>query len=290
MGNLEAPQWVSFTKNWHSSPYEAISIQRPELSMNGRSVVVTGGGTGIGKATAIAFAKAGAKSISIIGRRLDRLQSSKAAISQASMKNAIVLYEVADVSIPTQVEKAFDNIVEQVGKIDILVNNAGAICPPGAVVDAPFDHLSKVIETNVLTTFNAVRVFLSHAGPKPILINITACLVHIQPMASMGLYTAAKAAQTRIVDYVGIENPHVHVVHLHPGMVTTEIGGPDSDVKGQDEVELPAQSVVWLASGEAAFLKGKLVWANWDVEELKARAGEIEGSRLLTIGLEGMFM
>jgi hypothetical protein len=53
---------------------------------------------------------------------------------------------------------------------------------------------------------------------------------------------------------------------------------------------LPAQTAVWLASSEAAFLKGKLVWANWDMEELKAKAAEIQGSRLLTIGLEGVAM
>lgn len=55
-------------------------------------------------------------------------------------------------------------------------------------------------------------------------------------------------------------------------------------------VELPAQTAVWLASKEAAFLRGKLIWSNWDVEELKARAGEIQGSRLLTIGLDGVPM
>ncbi|KAK4075222.1 transcriptional regulator family: Fungal Specific TF [Purpureocillium lilacinum] len=288
MANLDVPQWVSFTKKWHSKPYEAISTRRTQLSMTGKNVVVTGGGTGIGKATAIAFAEAGAKSVTILGRRSDRLQSSKAEIAQASTENTQVSYEAVDVAVPTQVAKVFANIAERVGNIDVLVNNAGAICPPGPVLDSPIGHLNKVLEANVLTTFNAVQSFLSHAGHSPIVINVTACLVHIQPMPFMGLYAAAKAAQTKFVDYIGAENPHVHVVHLHPGMVTTEIGGPNSDVKGQDEVELPAQFAVWLASEEAGFLNGKLVWANWDVEELEARAEEIKGSRLLTIGLGGI--
>ncbi|KAH7029895.1 uncharacterized protein B0I36DRAFT_375175 [Microdochium trichocladiopsis] len=290
MSDLVLPKWTSFTKGWHNGPYETISMHRPELSMAGKNILVTGGGTGIGKATAIAFAQAGAKSVAILGRRLDRLQTSKLAIEQAAIGDTHVLHEIADVAVPEQVEKAFANIVKKVGKIDVLVNNAGAICPPGPVAAAPIGDLSKVLETNVLTTFNAVRAFLSHAGPKPVIINITAVLVHIQPMPLMGLYAAAKAAQTKIVDYIGAENPHVHIVHLHPGMVTTEIGGPNSDVKGQDEAELPAQSAVWLASEEAAFLKGKVVWANWDFEELKTRAHEIKESQLLTIGLEGVPM
>jgi hypothetical protein len=45
--------------------------------------------------------------------------------------------------------------------------------------------------------------------------------------------------------------------------------------------------MVWLASPEAAFLKGKYIWANWDVQEMKARADEIAGSDLLTMKLSG---
>lgn len=54
-----------------------------------------------------------------------------------------------------------------------------------------------------------------------------------------------------------------------------------------DLVSLPASFSVWLASPEARFLKGKFLWANWDVDELKARAKEIEASTQLDIGLIG---
>lgn len=52
-------------------------------------------------------------------------------------------------------------------------------------------------------------------------------------------------------------------------------------------VSLPGGFSVWLASPEARFLNGKFVWANWDVDELKARAKEIESGSLLSIGLVG---
>lgn len=54
-----------------------------------------------------------------------------------------------------------------------------------------------------------------------------------------------------------------------------------------DLVSLPASFNVWLASPEARFLKGKFLWANWDVDELKAQATEIEASTQLSIGLVG---
>lgn len=52
-------------------------------------------------------------------------------------------------------------------------------------------------------------------------------------------------------------------------------------------VSLPASFYLWLASPEANFLKGKFLWANWDVDELKARAAELESSPELTVGLVG---
>lgn len=52
-------------------------------------------------------------------------------------------------------------------------------------------------------------------------------------------------------------------------------------------VSLPAHFYVWLASREAVFLKGKYVWVNFDVDEMKERADEIEKSRLLTVLLDG---
>jgi hypothetical protein len=52
-------------------------------------------------------------------------------------------------------------------------------------------------------------------------------------------------------------------------------------------VSLPASFIVWLASSEARFLKGKFVWANWDIDELKALAEKIEGTAYLNIGLVG---
>jgi hypothetical protein len=54
------------------------------------------------------------------------------------------------------------------------------------------------------------------------------------------------------------------------------------------EVDLPAHFLVWLASHEAEFVKGKFVWANWDVDELKARADDIKDSLILKVLLNGV--
>ena len=114
--NIEVPAFVSFTKTWHNKPYAAISPTRPELSATGKNFIVSGGGTGIGKAIAIGFAQAGAASVTVLGRREDRLKISTAAISAEAMDSKTrVLYEICDMTKGASVKQAFDRIVEKVG-------------------------------------------------------------------------------------------------------------------------------------------------------------------------------
>ena len=310
MDDFEIPKWVSFTKDWHTGPYADISPYRKELSAAGKNVVVTGGGTGIGKAIAIAFAQAGAASVSILGRRRDRLESSSVEISKAGTSNTKVLYRVVDLQNRAQVDDGLKTITDAVGKIDIFVNNAGALSPllPVAKYDAA--TFMEAFGKNVLTSLNAIQAFLPLAAEDAVVINISASVVHIRPLPFMSAYAASKTAQLKMVEQFAAENPDMHIVSLQPGMIETEIAGPDSNIKGQDEgkwihivapklpalalidlvVELPAHFSVWLASDEAKFLKGKFLWANWDVPELIRRAGEIRDSRLLTVGLSGVEM
>ncbi|KAI9899783.1 hypothetical protein N3K66_006244 [Trichothecium roseum] len=289
------PEWVSFTSTWHSKPYAAISPERAALSAAGKNVVVTGGGTGIGRAVAVAFAQAGAASVSVLGRRADRLRASRDEIlRQAADPDAIVvLAKPVDLRRKADVDAAIASIVAEVGALDILVNNAGAMATPGPATGYDSSEFARLFETNVVTTVNAVQAFLAAAreeGPGAMVLNDSAALAHVRPMLGASAYACSKAAQLKAVDYFAAENPGFHFVSFHPGLVKTEIQGDAMPGPGQDEVELPAHFCVWLASSEAAFLKNKFAWANWDVEELRSRAEEIEETNLLTVGLDGVSM
>lgn len=229
------PKWVSFTKEWHTKPYPDISPGRSDLSAIGKNVVITGGGTGIGKAVAIAFAQAGAKSVSILGRRLDRLESSVIAISAAAESNTQVLYRRADLTDRVQVKNALASITSAVGKVDIFVNNAGALPPLGLVAKYDAAVFMRAFEMNVLTSLNAIQAFIPLAGADPILINISSNLAHISPLPRMPAYAASKTAQLKMVEHFAVENPELHVVSVQPGVIATEIAGPNSNVQGQDE-------------------------------------------------------
>ncbi|KAI1418133.1 NAD(P)-binding protein [Hypoxylon sp. FL1857] len=282
------PKVTPFTKVWHTAPYPFISPTRPELSAAGRNVVVTGGGTGIGNAIAVAFAQAGAKSVAIIGRRLDKLKSGAAAISAAVSDDARtqVLYEQADLSSLDDTTKALQSIASKVGgKIDVLVSNAGGSVDIGLITTATDEQLLRSFQDFVLTSFHAVQAFLPLAGPDPILLSTNTVFAHWPPVANFGLYSISRATLLKLNDYIQAENQHVRVINVQPGWVASEANGYQKEAP--DSAELPGQFYVWLASSEAAFLKGKFVWANWDAQELLERAEEIKSTRLLSTILSG---
>lgn len=236
MASPPMKSFVSFTETWHNRPYPAILPTKPEISAVGKNVVITGGGTGIGKAAAIAFAQAGANSVSIIGRRVDRLQTAGAAITEANPSTHVVL-QTGDVTNRTSIEAALGAIVEKIGdKIDIFLNNAGMLPKEAAVIGYPESEVQQSFETNLMGSFNALQVFTPLAAPGAKLLNMGSGISHWSPLPEVpGVwsYAAAKAATLKMIEYYASENPDIHVVNIHPGIVGTEINpnipvGPDT--------------------------------------------------------------
>lgn len=225
MTPLPLPNFVSFTKLWHNEPYPFISPTRPELSVTGKNVIITGGGTGIGKATAIAFSKAGAQSVAIVGRRLERLQIATQEIRSAN-HSTHVLFEVGDVTKRDSIDSALKSIVDKVGKIDIFVSNAGTLSEEGTVFGYDEAQLRQSLETNVIGAFNSLQAFRPLAAPGAKLFNIGSGIGHWAPVSEVpGVfsYAAAKAATLKIFDYFAFENSDIHVVSIQPGIIATEI-------------------------------------------------------------------
>lgn len=237
MASPPLKSFVSFTETWHNRPYPAILPTRPEISAAGKNVVITGGGTGIGKATAIAFAQAGAKSVSIIGRRVDRLQTAGAAITEANPSTHVVL-QTGDVTNRTSIEAALGAIMAKIGgRIDIFIN-AGILPKEAAVIDYPESEVQRSFEINFMGSFNALQVFTPLAAPGAKLLNIGSAISHWAPLPEVpGVwsYAATKLAALKMMEYYASENPNIHVVSIQPGIVGTEINpnipvGPDSGI------------------------------------------------------------
>ena len=101
-------------------------------------------------------------------------------------------------------------------------------------------------------------------------------------------YVTSKLAQGRLMQMLAAENPDVFIGVMHPGIIETEMM-VNSGVSGVpiDSILLPAHFIVWMASKEARFIHGKFVYANWDIDELKAKSEKVQSSDDLTISLRG---
>lgn len=222
--NFVVPTFTSFTKTWHNQPYDAISPLRKELSAAGKAVVITGGGTGIGKAIATAFARAGARYVAMLGRREETLKAAVSEISSIINKDSstMVQYEVVDLGNRKAVKTALKRICTlQDSKVDIMVSAAAALPKPGPALAIEDDDFMEGFEYNVRTTLNTIHAFLPHASDGAMLLNISSGIVHLRPLPGVAAYAASKAAAMKMIEYVQVENPGLHVVSVQPGNVTT---------------------------------------------------------------------
>ena len=127
-------EWKPYTKTIHRSVYPAISPTNPSNSAAGKVVLVTGGGSGLGKHIAIAFNQARAKAIIITGRRENVLREAAAELKKSG--DAKVLFYQADVTDEVALNKAFASAADEVGPIDVVVANAGYMATPEAAAEA----------------------------------------------------------------------------------------------------------------------------------------------------------
>ncbi|KAK4252122.1 hypothetical protein C7999DRAFT_27364 [Corynascus novoguineensis] len=277
------------TTKWHSNTYESLSPARAELSAKGKSVLVTGGGTGIGAETARSFAAAGASRIALLGRREQPLLDTKAAIER-EFPGVEVLAAPADVTQKGEVDAAFARFLDGRGPLHVVISNAGVTGSIESVRDVDPDRLIDAVTQNLKGALHVAQAFLRYAADDAVVVNVSSSAAHLDYGGVFSAYSTAKMAVVRLWDSLGSANPELSVFHIQPGVVDTDMNREVGGIKAvgyEDHVSLPATFMAWLASPEARFLKGKFLWANWDVDELKARRDELESSTLLKITLGG---
>jgi NAD(P)-dependent dehydrogenase (short-subunit alcohol dehydrogenase family) len=218
---MSSRRYPSFTKAFHHAPYPNISPSNPTLSAEGKIILITGGGTGIGKATTAAFIEVGATAIVLIGRTESTLKAAQAELSLTNTN--VVDYRLADTTDPVAVEEAFSTTVQRYGKIDVLVNNAGYLSVHKPLAESPLDDYWRGFEINIKGPIVTTQAFLKIARPGATLINVSSGAAHIPYIPNYSGYSAAKLASSKIMEYVQRENPELRVFNLQPGTVETNM-------------------------------------------------------------------
>ena len=128
------------------------------MELQGKVAVITGGGTGIGKATALLFASEGA-SIVLAGRREEPLRQTAQEIVKAGGRAEYVLTDVSD---SAQIRRLFEQAERAFGKIDILFNNAGVFITGKEAHDYPEEEWERIMRVNFWGTFYGMRAIVPY--------------------------------------------------------------------------------------------------------------------------------
>lgn len=226
MTSERPPFLPAFTKAWHSSSYPSISPSRPELSIKGKNIIITGGGTGIGASIALSYAKAGASAIGLVARRADKLQASKSDLEKLGLGTKVE-FALADVTDATALGKAFTALSASFGKIDVLVANAGYVHDSISITDVDAEDWWHTIEVNLRGPFNSIRAFVPVAAEKALLINITSAVGHMPASAIPGFsgYGVSKLANAKLAEHAAFElkDKGISVVNVQPGIVQSDM-------------------------------------------------------------------
>lgn len=237
-------------------------------------VLITGALAGIGRATALAFGRAGAR-VFVSGRRAD---AGAALAAELRALGTEAEFAVADVRHEDDVAALVDRAVARFGRLDAAVNNAGTEGEPGPIVDQTPERYAAVFDTNVLGTLlsmkHELRVMQTQGAGS--IINLSSTMGH-RGNANAGLYVASKHAVEGLTRTAALEGAAagVRVNAVAPGPVDTAMLGRFA---GSDErknalaagvplkrLGLPdeiAQAIVFLASPQAAFLTGQVIDVN----------------------------
>lgn len=156
--------------------------------------------------------------------------------------------------------------------------HAGYFTGPRPLGTETLDEWQKIFAINIKGVYLITTAFLKLAASNAKIINISSAISYLpaQNFSGFSSYAATKLAGTKVLEYVQAENPDITVIDVHPGQVrSTEMAGKVEGLERIDDAELAGDFYVRALSEEAKFLKGKFVWVNWDVEELKAESEKI---------------
>lgn len=239
-----------------------------KFRMDGKTVIITGGGTGIGKACAVGFAEAGANVV-ITGRREEKLREVSESIRK---QGGECTYIVSDVSREEDCRKIVEETVSRYGSVDTLINNAGVRGENG---DLEKEFSTENLKNTMSVDFEGVFYMIRYAYP--CLAEKGGSVINISSLAALRgsgpvVYSAAKGAVRSMSRSLArkLGNQNIRVNTIYPGLIITEMNQgildhPEMEAHFRQESPMGllgepediACCALYLASDAARFVTGQ---------------------------------
>jgi 3-oxoacyl-[acyl-carrier protein] reductase len=277
-----------------------------DKELENKVALITGGGRGIGRAIALAYARAGAR-LALSARTLSELEETAQDAQNLGAETAVIR---ADVTEQADVESMVRQTLDRYSRIDILVNNAGIVGPVGALEANDVDAWVRTIQVNLVGAYLCCRslipVMSGQGGGK--IVNMSGSGSTSAPY-HLSAYGTSKVAVIRLTEILSLElaDKNIQVNALGPGSINTRLW---EDIRDQAQavgdteiyefgqrvtggggasIERAAELAVWLASAASGQLSGRLIHAvTDDFENLTPRISEIMAGDAYTLRRVGL--
>lgn len=235
--------------------------------LQGKVAVVTGASRGIGRATALALAGAGARLV-LTGRDRAKLEESLKLVRGQGTEAEMYLCDVRD---EAQVRQLADDVAKRFGKVHVLVNNAGTAIRKN-VIDFSMEEWRGLIDTNITGVFLMCKyiVPLMKGQGYGRIINLTSIMAHVTT-TGRGVYSATKHAVAGLTKALALElvDDKITCVAISPGFIATDLTAPlradparnealmaQTPMRRWGQPEEIASLALYICSDQAAFMTG----------------------------------
>ncbi len=255
-------------------------MERVNLDLDGRVALVTGAGSGIGKASALALARQGAK-VGLLGRSEDELRQVE---QEINAQGGAALRLVADVSQPEAMRLAVETLAAHWGRLDIMLANAGINGVWAPLEDLDPEEWNKTLSINLTGTYLTIKYAMPHLKKQGGSVIITSSINGTRVFSTAGAtaYAVTKAGQAAFAKMVALEvaDARVRVNVICPGAIETNINA-STDKQNLHKIEKPvnfpegdipltggvpgaseqvADLVLFLASNLSSHITGTEIW------------------------------